>query len=77
MKPENIDTLIFVKPHGEQDRRTDVINIIKTIPGIAAARQHPWIKKLVELSYNPQEVNCSDIIRTINQSGCHSAQIGM
>lgn len=77
MKTHNIDSYIFVKSRDQQDRRADVINAISNMSGIAVARQHPRIKGLVEISYNPQDVNYTNIVNAIKDMGCESSFVGM
>ena len=77
MKSQNIDSYIFVKTKNQQDKRTDVIKAIRSISGIAVAQQHPKIKGLVEISYNPKDVNYTSIVNKIKDMGCESSFVDM
>lgn len=73
MKVHNIDSYIFVKSGNQQD----AIETISHMAGVAAARQHPKIKGLVEISYNPMDLNYTRIVNTIKDMGCESSFVGM
>jgi len=77
MKAQHIDTYIFVKGNFAQKNSMDVINELRNISGITSAQPHPKIKKLVEVSYNPYDTNCSHIVQAIKGSGYNSVWIGM
>ena len=77
MKEQYIGTYIYVKAANTQGKQLDVIDIIKRIAGIVEARQHARLANLVEISYDAQCVDASQIVRAVNQKGCNVVSVGM
>jgi hypothetical protein len=77
MKKPNIDMFVFVQSQGQDDQRSKVIDIANNISGIESVRAHPRIGRLVEINYDPNNVNSFHIINTIRKQGYRSVMIGM
>jgi hypothetical protein len=77
MKEQYIDTFIYVKDANKQSKQLDVIGIIKGIAGVVKASQHSRLTNVVEVSYNAQGVDASQIVYAANQKGCNVVSVGL
>ena len=72
-----LNVLLYVKNTKHNTGMDNIVADIANMTGIIEANQNQHIKKMINLTYNPQITSCDHIVNSLTKKGCGSYVIGM
>lgn len=76
MKSNNIDIFIYVQS-AKAERSAAMIDAIMEINGIVSANVNQFVKRLVNVSYDPKEISSGAIVKAAKTKGERVALVSM
>lgn len=77
MKDKSIDVYVYVQDNNGTDALARIQARLGRIAGIVQTRMNQYVRPLMAVKYNPDEINSHAIIRMIRQEGCNASLVGM
>ncbi len=77
MKSNTTDVYIYVMSKGLQHISAELTEKLSRVAGVTSVNINSNLKKLLDVSYNPQDLSALKLLKIIKQHGHKASLVGM
>jgi len=77
MENKTVDIMIYIKPSADQGQVASVVKRLAHTPGVIMSRVNSKIKRLINVTYDPDQLSSRAILQGVKQNISEASLVGM